>query len=220
VLRLLHAVVVVLAAPFRLLPGALLLAFVAVAPAAAPAPPAALASFALPAMPLAAATLRPARLLLRLLGRGRLLDVARRQIFARLAARLLRLRIGAPHIGTPFAVALLVGAAAPAVAVPVTIALSLLLLRLLPAFRARPLSTVLLPIAVPLLSAALVAFVPAAAPRPTVAIAVALLRRSRGLRRARFDRGRRRIGRLALQPAEQLADDGCIAAGCDRRRFG
>ena len=156
-------------AALGLLPAALLLALPMAVPSAPTAAAAsAFARFAVLAVPLLAAALEKPRL--RLLRGRRLLGLhISRRLFA-LATWLLPFR--SPEIA-PLAVTFLVGAAAPAIAV--TLALTLVL-RLLPAFQARPLPALLLAVAFPLLA---VALVPPAAPRSAVALRSAIALRSR-----------------------------------------
>lgn len=191
---LLSTAIELLSAALLLLPPALLRALVvAVTSAAAPAATSAFASFALPAVALLA--LLGAGLRLRLT-RYRLLSVSRGRFFT--LARLLRWRIGPPDIGAPLPMAFLVGTPAPAVAVPLP-----LLLWLLPAFWAWPVSAVLLAVGFPMLAVAVIALVPPTAAWPSLA----LLRCRRWLRRCSDD-FRSGVRRPALQPAEELADDG------------
>ena len=195
-------------AALGLLPAALLLALpVAVPSAATAAAASAFAPFAVLAVPLLAAALeKPGLRLLR--GRRLLRLHISRRLFA-LATWLLPFR--SPEIA-PLAVTFLVRAAAPAVAV--TLALTLVL-RLLPAFQARPLPALLLAVAFPLLA---VALVPPAAPRSAVALrsAIALRRGSRRLLRRRLGGRGRGVRGLALQPAENLADDRRVFARARR----
>ena len=102
------------------------------------------------------------------------------------------------------------------VAAASAIAVTLALVRLLSAsLQARPVAALLLAIAFAVLSSALVTVVASATPRTAVA-----LRRGRHCRllgRGRPDGHGSGVRRFALQPAEQLADDGGTLGGGARR---